>query len=143
MTCNGQNINSIEGDFSSNDFLLTDFLTMESSLEIPVMFKTVKESLQNKNSLNFFPLGSSENSNYLIQNLGKTNRNFSISGDILLTSQDVATNAKTHFRSLVGEQGTLESEFIPELNISYEKVEFNDDEKEPEKIGFIIEVKEI
>ena len=129
-------INTFSGDFDGADFFYEDFLVGNANINIA--FTSVVENKANKNVINVYPEG-----NYSIQNLLNKNRIFDVKGNILLLTQDDSTYGKYVLRSLMGTTGSIETDFISKTTIFYEGLSFEDNEKEPFKIGFNLNTTEL
>ena len=93
----------------------------------------------------FFSTGSwfsyqASGNDYNIQNLGNNNRLFEARGTILETGSTLGAGC-VKLRSILGQTGSISSEFIDSTNIFYYQVDLNN--KEPSQVKFVLKFVEI
>jgi len=79
---------------------------------------------------------------YTIQSLGNRNIVYTIKGTILGTGSLALSSGKTKFRSIIGQTGSIESDYIDKTSIFFTGVSFQDKDI-PSKIDFTLEAIEI
>jgi len=77
---------------------------------------------------------------YYIQNLGNRNRLFEVKGTIIETGSTLGTGC-VKMRNIMGQTGSISSEFIDSTNIFYYQVDLNN--KEPSQVKFVLKFVEI